>query len=284
MNFFRLRITNTLLVLLIGLILGYLIKDRLGTKEADRYIPIYPRGHIAAKPAPDDSFETLAAKDPAAGDRWMSASTGSRAVSPRAKTRETAEDFVLPVKPGPEADYDITYSRSDFQTSAGFTGPSQAYGGAVSGPMAFGRPKTSGLQPSTGAAPQTPGAADGPPARAADAENKDDVVKNAEEGFFKNPERYAAQDLELELQMILARKTQNGWLLNFVHARGGKNVDYVYMEDDFLLGEKPELKIGYFYNVTFKCAKGDLSAGNKLLGINPSGKKAAWATGVSAIE
>ncbi|MBU2574531.1 MAG: hypothetical protein KKH28_10685 [Elusimicrobia bacterium] len=246
MNFFRLRIINTLLVLLIGVILGYIIKERLGGKEADRYVARYPRGYTAAKPAPDDNPETPAAKGPAAAGGEGAASTRSLAVSPRAKTDGTGEDFALPVKPAPEADYEITYGGDESQTG--------------------------------------PGPADGQPARADKAENKDSVVRGAEDGFFKNPARYAGQDLGMELQMILAKKTQNGWTLNFVYARGGKNVDYVYIEDDFLLGEKPELKIGYFYNIIFKCVKGDLSSGNKLLGINPSGKKASWATGVSAVE
>lgn len=260
MNFFRLRIINILLVMFTSFVLVLIIKDRLGRKEAGRYAGGYPRGYTAAGPAPDYSPAAPAAQDPAASVRERFALTGSGVVSSRENTEETEEDFALPVKPASERDYEVTYGDGG---AAAPEEPSPASAAAV---------------------PPGSGTAQGRLAGTAEGKREDTVVRGAEDVFFKNPERYAGRDLAMELQMILARKTPNGWLLNFVHARDGKNTDYLYMEDDFLLGEKPELKAGYFYNVVFKCVKGNLSSGNNLLGIQPSGRKAAWAAGTSAIE
>jgi hypothetical protein len=110
------------------------------------------------------------------------------------------------------------------------------------------------------------------------------ALRGAEKDFFRDPGRFSGKDLELELQMIMARKTPNGWLINLVHSESGKSADYLYVEDDSVLGVNPDLKIGYFYRVRFSCRKGDSAGGNKLLELTPTGNKADWATGVSAIE
>lgn len=244
-NFFKMRVINTVLVLFIGLMLGYILRDPQALKRG-RYVPVYPRAAEAPKPAAEYGLQS---QTTAAADRTPAAP------APRERAEDTAEDYAPPVKPPLETDYEVTYAPGDSPRSA---------------------------KPSEPAMVQTPEPAR--PAAGQKTEAGSEMVKGAAEAFFKNPERYLGQYLEMELQMILCRKKQGGWVLNLVNPRDGKNVDYIYIEDDFLLGEQPDLKIGYFYNVSFKCGKGTPSAGNKLLGINPSGRKAAWATGVTAVE
>lgn len=110
------------------------------------------------------------------------------------------------------------------------------------------------------------------------------IVKGAQDDFFASPEDYAGKDLEVELQMITARRTQRGWRLNFVYSGPDKKIDYLYADDTDVLGEKPDLRIGYVYRVRFHCAKGETASGNTLLLLTPTGDKAVWATGLSAIE
>lgn len=120
--------------------------------------------------------------------------------------------------------------------------------------------------------PQQPKA----PPRAARADDAD--------AFFGQTAQYAGRDVELNLQMITAKRGQSGWRLNLVYSGPNKKVDYLYVQDSQLLGEKPDLRIGYSYKVRFTCGKGDPASGNTLLAIEPTGEKAAWATGLSAIE
>jgi len=110
------------------------------------------------------------------------------------------------------------------------------------------------------------------------------VLRGAEDDFFRDPARFSGDELEMELQMLTAAKTQKGWLLNLPRIKSGKSADYLYVEDTSILGEKPDLRIGFFYKVRFKCRKGDASSGNTLVGLSPTGGKAVWATGISAIE
>jgi len=112
----------------------------------------------------------------------------------------------------------------------------------------------------------------------------EDALRGAEDEFFRAPARFSGRDLEMELQMIMAKRHPKGWLLNLVRSKNGKSADYLYLEDDFVLGEKPDLRIGYFYRVRFRCNKGDTASGNRLLELGDTGEKAAWATGVSAVE
>lgn len=104
------------------------------------------------------------------------------------------------------------------------------------------------------------------------------------QAFFGQPAGYAGRDVELSLQMITAKRSQSGWRLNLVYSGPNKKVDYLYVQDSEVLGEKPDLRIGYSYKVRFACGKGDPASGNTLLAIEPTGEKAAWATGLSAIE
>ncbi len=102
--------------------------------------------------------------------------------------------------------------------------------------------------------------------------------------FFSSPGAYEGKELVLQLQMITAKKTGSGWRLNLVHTGPGKKVDYLYVDDSGELGDKPDLRIGYSYRVRFLCSAGDPASGNKLLAIEPTGGKADWATGLSAVE
>ncbi len=110
------------------------------------------------------------------------------------------------------------------------------------------------------------------------------VIRNAADDFFSSPEDYAGKDLEIELQMITARRGPRGWRLNFVYSGPDKKLDYLYADDSDVLGESPDLRIGYVYKVRFHCGKGASDSGNDLLLLTPTGEKAAWATGLSAIE
>lgn len=102
--------------------------------------------------------------------------------------------------------------------------------------------------------------------------------------FFSQPDRYSGREVVLSLQMITAKKSSSGWRLNLVHSPPSKKIDYLYVEDAAILGEKPDLRIGYVYKVRFSCAKGSAASGNTLLAIEPTGAKAEWATGLSAVE
>ncbi|MDA8130724.1 MAG: hypothetical protein M0011_04370 [Elusimicrobia bacterium] len=110
------------------------------------------------------------------------------------------------------------------------------------------------------------------------------AAKTSPDDFFSSPGPYEGRELVLELQMITARKTGNGWRLNLVRTGPGKKVDYLYVDDYGELGDKPDLRIGYSYSVRFLCSSGDPTSGNKLLSIEPTGGKADWATGLSAVE
>lgn len=102
--------------------------------------------------------------------------------------------------------------------------------------------------------------------------------------FFSGPQRYAGREVELRLQMITAKKSASGWRLNLVYSGPGRKIDYLYVEDSEVLGDKPDLRIGYVYKVRFSCGKGDAASGNALLAIEHTGEKAEWATGLSAVE
>ncbi len=102
--------------------------------------------------------------------------------------------------------------------------------------------------------------------------------------FFANPAKFKNEIVFMDAQMIFARKVDSHWRLNLMHVDSEKGVKYVYLDSDTLLTDNSSLKIGYFYRVSFKCEKGLLNKGNILLSIAATGKKAEWATGVSAIE
>lgn len=103
--------------------------------------------------------------------------------------------------------------------------------------------------------------------------------------FVKNTALYRGRELTFELQMLVVRRAGDRWRLNFSFPDLGKRLYYLYLDDSSnVLGEKPDLRIGYFYTVTFFCANGDLTSGNRLISVKHLGRKADWATGVTAIE
>jgi len=102
--------------------------------------------------------------------------------------------------------------------------------------------------------------------------------------FFSRPSQYAGREVQLRLQMITAKKSADGWRLNLVYYGPSKKIDYLYVEDSGVLGEKPDLRIGYVYKLRFSCGKGETASGNTLLSIEATGDKADWATGLSAVE
>lgn len=102
--------------------------------------------------------------------------------------------------------------------------------------------------------------------------------------FFRNPAGYEGREVELDLQMITAKRSARGWRVNLVYTSPEKRTEYLYVEDSEVLGEKPDLRIGYVYKVRFLSTKGETTSGNTLRAIAPTGGKAAWATGLSAVE
>ena len=119
---------------------------------------------------------------------------------------------------------------------------------------------------------------------AAPAAPRGAALKGEEEDFFARPAAYEGRDLEMNLQMISARRAAAGWRLNLVHTGSGSGTGYLYVDDAGVLGDKPDLRIGYVYRVRFSCGAGKTDAGNTLLDLAPTGAKADWATGLSAVE
>lgn len=227
MNFFRLRLINTLLFFLIGGLVGFIFKDRFfphrGEQPQQRYQPEYSAGQDPAQAqeeAPQEAeteqeeLETPAPPQPAPKPREY---TPEPDQAPEKSEPVVIETSVLPAESAPE-------------------------------------PAGTG------------------------------VIKGSQDDFFASPADYIGKDLEMELQMITARRVTKGWRLNFVYTGADKKIDYLYADDYDVLGEKPDLKIGYVYRVRFHCGKGAADSGNTLTLLTPTGEKAAWATGLSAIE
>lgn len=248
MNFFRLRFINTLLVLFIGIVLGYVMKERTASKSGRHYVAKYPATYAAQS----DAGETPSTVDEPVSAPLVSTGAGEAAwkpVRPRQTEETGGNGFDIPVKLPTTRDINAPTVPED--------------------------------EPAIDEPEIDETAADEPP-----EDNGDRVVRGAEDDFFKNPARFAGRDLEMELQMIMARKTAKGWLLNLVRSKGGKNADYLYVEDGdgSVVGDKPDLKIGYAYKARFRCRKGDAASGNDLIRLTPTNEKASWATGVSAVE
>lgn len=227
MNFFRLRVINTVLFFLIGTLIGFILKERFMPSKpaaaAPRYQPEYSaRADEAANPAvqPDTASEAEEAPEP------------EPEPAPKPVQEERKPEPVKPPRPAPAM----------IEAS---------------------------VLPPEPAARETTGPA---------------VVKGAQDDFFSAPQDYIGKDLELELQMITAKRTQRGWRLNFIYSGSGKQVDYLYVDDSEILGDAPDLRIGYVYRLRFHCSKGETASGNTLTLITATGDKAAWATGLSAIE
>lgn len=224
MNFFRLRIVNTLLFFATGILIGFILKERFygPTKPQypQRYQSVYSSQNEPA-PLPAPEIETAVEPD--------ETETPEPPAEPApAKTRKAAarseEDYSSP----------LVIEASEPETEP--------------------------------------------------AVKKDALLRGSQAQFFKRPGDYAGRELEMELQMITAKRSARGWRLNFVYSGPDKSVDYLYVDDDEIVGDKPDLRIGYVYKVRFRSTKGDLSSGNVLLLLTPTGDKASWATGLSAVE
>ena len=228
MDFFRLRFINTFLLFLIGIIAGFILKDR--------FYPQAPKEQAYAaayKPSFDNSAEP-----------------------------ETALPAEEPVEEPAEEEYQEEPAPK---------------------PRAAARPAVSArtVADRSGDREENPIVIEPAPAR---REQKPEVVRGVMDEFFKKPSAYAGRELELDLQMITAKRSSRGWRLNFVHTGPDKTIAYLYADDTGLLGEKPDLRIGYVYAVRFLCEKGDAASGNVLSALKPTGAKADWATGLSAVE
>ncbi|OGR75513.1 MAG: hypothetical protein A2X32_13450 [Elusimicrobia bacterium GWC2_64_44] len=215
MNFFRLRVLNTLLLFLIGVVLGFILKEKF-----------YPAVPTAAKPA---YVQPYTAPPAAAAAQEEDLSDEPYLAPDEDRARPAAEEPATPRQESP---------------------PEQALIEAE----------------------------EEKPAR------KQAVLKGEEAAFFSEPGRFEGRDLEMDLQMITARKARPGWRLNLVYTGPGKKIDYLYVDDAGLLGDKPDLRIGFVYKVRFYCGKGQADSGNTLAAIAPTGAKADWATGLSAVE
>lgn len=227
MNFFRLRLINTLLFFLIGGLIGFIFKDRFfpqhGAQPQQRYQPEYTAGQDPAPAQEEAPQETVSEPE----------------------ELEAAE----PPRPGP---------KPRKNNSEPLPAPERGE------PVVI---ETSVL-PAEGAAEPSASA----------------VIKGSQDDFFSSPADYVGKDLEMELQMITARRVTKGWRLNFVYSGPDKKIDYLYADDYDILGEKPDLKIGYVYRIRFHCSRGAADSGNTLTLLTPTGQKAAWATGLSAVE
>jgi hypothetical protein len=228
MNFFRLRVVNTLLFFATGILIGFILKERFyGPAKAQypqRYQSVYSaQPEAAAQPSPE--VETTVVPE--------ETETPEPPAEPApAKPHKTAPK----AEPKAEEDY--------------------------SSPLVI-----------------EPSEPEAEPVR-----KKDAVLRGSQDQFFKRPADYAGRELEMELQLITAKRSTGGWRLNFVYAGPDKGMDYLYVDDSEILGDKPDLRIGYVYKVRFRCSRGDTAAGNVLLLLTPTGDKASWATGISAVE
>lgn len=230
MNFFRLRIINTLLLFLVGIVLGFILKDKF-----------YP----AARPSPDTSYRPAA---PARLENLPAARPDSEEPTDEPYTVPEPENGNSAPPPAPEMP----------RPSAPRPDPARA------------EPEALVIEP---------GVAGG---ESRDARRQ--AVTGVENDFFRNAAAFEGRELEMQLQMITAKKSQRGWRVNMVYTGPDKKIDYLYVEDTELLGEKPDLRIGYVYKIRFLCAKGRTDSGNTLLKISATGEKAPWATGLSAVE
>lgn len=227
MNFFRLRVINTLLFFLTGALIGFILKERFYPARPASYPERYQSGYTSRAQTPDQP-------------------------APQIETTVEAEETE---EPEPAAD---AASEEKWEPAAREPAAAQDDAAAVI----------------IEASPREP----------APAAPKNQVLRDAQDEFFRRPAAYAGRELEAELQMITAKRSPRGWRLNFVYTAPDKKMDYLYVDDEEILGADPDLRIGYVYRIRFVCSKGETAAGNSLSLLTYTGKKAAWATGLSAIE
>ena len=224
MNFFRLRVINTFLLFLIGIVMGFILKEKF-----------YPAPKAPAQPVYQASYQSQAQTPPEA--------------QPEAEEPADEPYTVQETEPVPASQ---RRSREPVEEAS--------------------PPAREAL------------VIEAAPAPAESRAEKPAVTRGKQDEFFRSPAAYEGRELEMELQMITAKKSAGGWRLNLVYTSPDKKTDYLYLEDSELLGEKPDLRIGYVYKVRFLSGKGETGSGNTLLAISATGEKAAWATGLSAVE
>ena len=224
MNFFRLRVINTFLLFLIGIVMGFILKGKF-----------YPASRAPAQPVYQASYQSQAQTPPEA----------------QPEAEEPADEPYTVQEPEP-----VPASQRRSREPVEEASP----------------PAREALVIEAAAAP------------AESRAEKPAVARGKQDEFFRNPAAYEGRELEMELQMITAKKSARGWRLNLVYTSPDKKTDYLYLEDSELLGEKPDLRIGYVYKVRFLSGKGETGSGNTLLAIAATGEKAVWATGLSAVE
>lgn len=226
MNFFRLRVMNTLLFFATGILIGFILKERF-------------YGPAPAKPQYPQRYQSVYSAQPEAAPQPV----------PEVETTVEPEETETPEPPAePE--------------------PARPHKAAP-------KPEEDYSNPIVIEASQP---------EAEPVRKKDAILRGSQDQFFKRPADYAGRELEMELQLITAKRLAGGWRLNFVYSGPDKSVDYLYVDDSEIIGDNPDLRIGYVYKVRFRCSKGDTAAGNVLLLLTPTGDKAAWATGLSAVE
>ncbi|MDP2865834.1 MAG: hypothetical protein Q8O90_06300, partial [Elusimicrobiota bacterium] len=195
MNFFRLRIVNTFLLFLIGIVMGFILKEKF-----------YPAPKAPAQPVYQASYQ--------------------------ARTEAPPE-----IQPEAEEPTDEPYPVQEPEP--------------VSAPQRGSREPVEEASPPATEALVIEAASVSAESRA----GKRPVARGKQEEFFRNPAVYEGQELEMELQMITAKKSPRGWRINLVYTSPDKKTDYLYLEDSELLGEKPDLRIGYVYKVRFLSGK-----------------------------
>ncbi|MBI4351899.1 MAG: hypothetical protein HY550_10695 [Elusimicrobia bacterium] len=225
MDFFRLRVINTFLLFLIGLVLGFILKDKF-----------YPAAPPPGREAYQPSYKPSAVAPPPA----------------QAEAEEPADEPYTP----PETEPEPSPGRERRAAREEEAPPPEREAVVIEASPAAEEGRAAGRR----------------------------AVKGKQDDFFSNPAAFEGEELEMDLQMITARKSQRGWRVNLVYISPEKRTDYLYLDDAERLGEKPDLRVGYVYRVRFLSGKGDASAGNTLLSISATGEKAAWATGISAVE
>lgn len=220
MNFFRLRLINTLLLFFLGIVLGFILKEKFypaaPPQVQSQYRASSPAGTGPA-PAPAEETEDLSDEPYPVQEEAPARGPAARRPPAEEPAAETAEELVIE---------------------------------APAGEPAAARP----------------------------------ALKGEEASFFARPAYFEGRELEMELQMITAKQARGVWRLNLVYSGPGRKIEYLYVDDDKVLGESPDLRIGYVYKVRFLCGKGQTAAGNTLAAIAPTGGKAEWATGLSAVE
>lgn len=224
MNFFRLRVLNTFLFLLVGILIGAILRDRLHRTSAPapvaRYQPEYAQA-AEGDDQPKVSEDTATDSEPEAAEEPVRRPV--KAPAHAAPADDHAEN-VISLEP----------DKDDADTAADKPVP---------------------------------------------------VLMITPAQFFKKPSAYAGRTVEMPLQMITTQRKKAGWRLNFVYTAADRSISYLYVtDDDSKLGEKPDLKVGYFYRVRFDCGSGDTAEDNSLISIQPTGEKSDWATGLSAVE